>query len=642
MRLYIRKTGNPVWDGYLWWQADSDTTWDAARRVAITEPTYIDEQAAVTVNAEWTGTLNQIRIDLSAAQTADDCFEVSYVYIGRPSPGASQAQVSGVQQALASQILAEATSREALSVALTGLADPTGATIPSLSQGLLYDERVARVSGDEANTLLIQGVAARIEDPSTGLDALAQVQSTMQGQISSLDGVVTVIGQSIDDLLLSVDDLETGKADIGITDGLQAQINQMGGGEGLSLLAESMRSMRLTVDRLALGQAGVWLAGQNDRRELGNIVADVHQEATSRIDVTDDQVALHGRILDQINLDLGGKAGLDIVSALDGRVTATEGEIETIGTSLVSINASIGDLETGKADASAVNGLTTRVTDTEAGLQSLSEALIDVDATVGNMSAGGRWRVQATATEAGALATAGLGLVASEGGVLSEAALLMSAHPGGKSAVGVVADLFYVKDPAGRFDPWIIESGAAYFNRARIRDLDAVNFTAEKIDAKLILQNGSVIEDLIDVDTFSRFEDLPYTLEKYFPKGASGSSGGWYLAGTLIIDKPADKPCMEFIDINLNVTRDGAGSVGCSILIKRNGDGTDLNSGDDVIYRNATANWSETISETKMRSATLAESALRYDLWVSWAGSLAGNSTGSISFKCNSGVWVFR
>jgi hypothetical protein len=638
MRLYIRKTGNPVWDGYLWWQADSDTTWDVARRVAITEPTYIDGQAAVTVNAEWTGTLNRIRIDLSGAQTANDYFEVSYVYIGRPSPGASQAQVSGVQQALASQILAEATSREALSVALTGLADPTGATIPSLTQGLLYDERVARVSGDEANTQLIQGVAAQIDDPSTGLDALAQVQSTMQGQISSLDGVVTVMGQSIDDLLLSVDDLETGKADIGITDGLQAQINQMGGGEGLSLIAEAMRSMRLTVDRLALGQAGAWLAGQNDRRELGNIVADVHQEATSRIDVTDDQVALHGRILDQINLDLGGKAGLDIVSALDGRVTATEGEIVNIGTSLVSINASIGDLETGKADASAVNGLTNRVTSTEAGLQSLSEALIGVDARVDGVSAEGKFRVAATATETGALSTLGLSVAATASGATQQAAMLMSARSDGKSMIGFLADMVYFKDPAGKFDPFVIEGGAAYFNRARIRDLDAVNFTADKIDAKLILQNGSVIEDLIDVDTFSRFEPIQYNRLI-----TGGSTGNFTLVGTVIVTKPSDKPCIEFINVEVVTATSGGGSNAWGwVKVRRNGNASDPNSGEAFAEAYAqNSNQTVTVSETKMRGGTLGESTLRYDIWVHYTA-FASSGSASVSIKCDSGVWVFR
>lgn len=700
VRLYIRKTGNPVWDGYLWWQADSDTTWDAARRVAITEPTYIDGQAAVTVNAEWTGTLNRIRIDLSGAQTANDYFEVSYVYIGRPSPGASQAQVAAAQQALASQILAEASNREALSVALTGLAHPTGATIPSLSQGLLYDERVARVSGDEANTLLIQGVAARIEDPATGLDALAQVQSTMQGQISSLDGVVMVMGQSIDDLLLSVDDLQTGKADIGITDGLQAQINQMGGGEGLSLLAESMRSMRLTVDRLALGQAGVWLAGQNDRRELGNIVADVHQEATSRIDVTDDQVALHGRILDQINLDLGGKADLTLVSALDGRVTATEGQIVNIGQSILSIQGSIGALETGKADASvlvnyrtildsyskaetdtvattaatsatttlssaltpqivsaqnaaqaasdlaggkgeviysasapavakrlpqnlwiditgnantpkrwngsawvavtdkaatdaaaaaanaqatanananAVSALGTRVTSTEAGLQSLSEALIGVDAKVDGVSAEGKFRVAATATETGALSTLGLSTAATANGATSQAAMLMSARSDGKSMIGFLADMIYFKDPAGKFDPFVIEDGAAYFNRARIRNLDATNITADKLDARLILQEGSLITDLLAFNAVTEW--VPMQWSRYVSKPPNGygySDGAWITVKTVVIDIPPNRPMIEFMNIRSRAYKTGGNgnfhSIDLYTRIMRNGD----------------------------------------------------------------------
>ncbi|MBB6011868.1 hypothetical protein HNR59_001213 [Aquamicrobium lusatiense] len=361
VRLYIRKIGSPTWAGRLWWKATGDATWDASRRVDIAEPAFVDGVAAITVNVGWVGTIEQVRLDLTSAQSSGQGAQIKNFYIGEPAAGFSQAQASAMQQALASQILAEASSREALSVALTGLADPTGATIPSLSQGLIYDESVARVTGDEANTLLIQGVAAQIDDPSTGLDALAQVQSTMQGQISSLDGVVTVMGQSIDDLVLSVDDLETGKADIGITDGLQAQINQMGGGEGLSLIAEAIRSMHLTVEKLALGQAGVWLAGQNDRRELGNIVADVHQQTTSRIDATDDQVTLHGQILDRIRLDMGGLADLDAVQALDGRVTATESGIENIGQSILQMRGTIGDLETGKADASVLVNYRTKL-----------------------------------------------------------------------------------------------------------------------------------------------------------------------------------------------------------------------------------------------------------------------------------------
>lgn len=498
---------------------------------------------------------------------------------------------------LASQILAEATSREALSVALTGLADPTGATIPSLTQGLLYDERVARVSGDEANTLLIQGVAAQIDDPSTGLDALAQVQSTMQGQISSLDGLVTVMGQSIDDLLLSVDDLETGKADIGITDGLQAQIDQMGGGEGLSLLAESMRSMRLTVDRLALGQAGVWLAGRQDRTELGNIVADVHQEATSRIDVTDDQVALHGRILDQINLDLGGKASSTAVQVLGGRVVANE-----------------------------------------QGIQSLSEALIGVDAKVDGVSAAGKFRVAATATETGALSTLGLSVAATASGATQQAAMLMSARSDGKSMIGFLADMVYFKDPAGKFDPFVIEGGAAYFNRARIRDLDAVNFTAEKIDAKLILQNGSVIEDLIDVDTFSRFEPIQYNRLI-----TSGSTGNFTLVGTVIVTKPSDKPCIEFIGVEVVTATSGGGSNAWGwVKVRRNGNASDPNSGEAFAEAYAqNSNQTVTVSETKMRGGTLGESTLRYDIWVHYTA-FASSGSASVSIKCDSGVWVFR
>jgi predicted phage tail protein len=181
VRMRVRKTGAPTWAGFLWWRGVGDTTWDAARRVALTAPTYdANGIGLVTVSPTWTGTIDRIRVDMSAAQTATDALELDWVSIGRPSPGASSAALleeqtarANADSAIATDVLtltatvsgntsaitaeqtartnadaAEVTSRQALSAKLTGLNNPAAATLAGLTAGLVFDERTARVSAD--------------------------------------------------------------------------------------------------------------------------------------------------------------------------------------------------------------------------------------------------------------------------------------------------------------------------------------------------------------------------------------------------------------------------------------------------------------------------------------------------------------
>ena len=96
VKVRIMKTGSPVWQGTIWWQATGDSTWDAARSVTIAEPSTYDANgiAVATADMTWTGvTIEQIRIDLSSDQSATDYFKLDWVAIGRPAPGASTAMV---------------------------------------------------------------------------------------------------------------------------------------------------------------------------------------------------------------------------------------------------------------------------------------------------------------------------------------------------------------------------------------------------------------------------------------------------------------------------------------------------------------------------------------------------------------------
>lgn len=101
IRLRIRKVGTPTFLGSLQWQGAADTTWDVPTRTfALTAPVeYINGIGLITVNPGWTVTVDKIRIALSDAQTATDYFEIDWVAIGRPSPGASSAQLLTEQMA---------------------------------------------------------------------------------------------------------------------------------------------------------------------------------------------------------------------------------------------------------------------------------------------------------------------------------------------------------------------------------------------------------------------------------------------------------------------------------------------------------------------------------------------------------------
>ena len=185
VRMRIRRVGTPTFAGFIWWNAEGQS-WDAARRLAFDEPTYDANGIGLsTINLTWAGTIDQIRVDLSSVQTSTDYFEIDWFAVGRPAPGASTAQILEEQQARASADAAEAASRESLAVAILGQEDPTGLTIGNLTQGLIFDEREARVTGDSAN--------------ASNLLLLEAEVTNLSGDVTTLNSTVTVLEQAVAD-----------------------------------------------------------------------------------------------------------------------------------------------------------------------------------------------------------------------------------------------------------------------------------------------------------------------------------------------------------------------------------------------------------------------------------------------------------
>lgn len=75
---------------------------------------------------------------------------------------AALAAASAATQAGATAVAAEASQRQALSTKMTGLADPSGATLATLASGLLYDERQARSTAVSAVVTTTNAMVARM------------------------------------------------------------------------------------------------------------------------------------------------------------------------------------------------------------------------------------------------------------------------------------------------------------------------------------------------------------------------------------------------------------------------------------------------------------------------------------------------
>lgn len=129
VRMRLRKVGAPVWKGELFYTTTNDLVFGADKKVTEAEPTWTDGIATVTfdMDGEWlSDVVHQLRLDLADAITASDYYDIDWIAIGRPSPGASTA-------ALLSEVQARTAADQALASAQTTLQTTVNGHTASLS-----------------------------------------------------------------------------------------------------------------------------------------------------------------------------------------------------------------------------------------------------------------------------------------------------------------------------------------------------------------------------------------------------------------------------------------------------------------------------------------------------------------------------
>ncbi|NDW04079.1 host specificity factor TipJ family phage tail protein, partial [Jiella pacifica] len=387
VRARIRRTGSPVWEGRLWWTLAEGAGWSAPQSVTIAEPTFADNGTAVVVwETDATGTIERLRLDLSAAQTASDYFEIDWIAIGRPSPGASIASQEALRQTVVNGLASEATAREQLATSLTGAADPDGLALGDLSSGLLYQERTARSSADAALSQSILGLEASLDDAETALSASATALQSLTTRVSTAEGTIDGQGAAIvanSEALTALEGEVAGKASSTALDQLSQEVATLGG-DGLQSQASALRSVTARLLDLEMGlaeQEALGLVGDHATRQA---VATAYEQLDAYTRLVEGRVETEAKRVDGLSLTLGGKADLSIVNATRAEVVAQGSLLQTQVAAVTSLQQAIGT----KADLQAVTSLSQAVDQQGADIALVNSALTSLQGEVADKASG--------------------------------------------------------------------------------------------------------------------------------------------------------------------------------------------------------------------------------------------------------------
>ncbi|CAM6611731.1 TipJ family phage tail tip protein [Klebsiella michiganensis] len=253
MRLRIKRVGNPNWNGKLFWIGVNETGWSTQRTLNIPEPEF-DPSTGVTVisipDIAWSTseTVRRLRFDFSTNQTTVNYYMVDWLAVGRPTPGASQAQIQDLKTAMTAADAAEALARSQLAVQLRG--NYEGTDPANLVTGLVYNERVARVTAEQAiaadvTTLRTDfnsnkaAVTQRLDTLTSENQAQAQSLTQLQSGLTDANGKIGANSTAINQLRTDVTAID-GRvtANSQLLTGLQSDLNNIHVG-GTNLIPNS-------------------------------------------------------------------------------------------------------------------------------------------------------------------------------------------------------------------------------------------------------------------------------------------------------------------------------------------------------------------------------------------------------------------
>lgn len=253
MRLRMKRVGNPSWAGKLYWIGVDETGWNNARSLTIPAPDF-DPTTGITVlslpDLLWatSGTVRRLRLDFSTNQDANNYYAIDWMAVGRPTPGASQAQIQDLRTAMTAADSAEAAARNTLAVQLRGNYEGTDPS--KLVTGIIFNERQTRVTAEQAiasdvNTLRTDynankaAVTQRLDTLTSENQSQAQALTQLQSDLTDANGKIGANATAISQLKTDVTALD-GRvtANSSLITNLRSDLNNMRVG-GTNLIPNS-------------------------------------------------------------------------------------------------------------------------------------------------------------------------------------------------------------------------------------------------------------------------------------------------------------------------------------------------------------------------------------------------------------------
>ncbi|MCG1031992.1 DUF1983 domain-containing protein [Bacillus amyloliquefaciens] len=448
LKLRIKKVGAPAWAGEIRWRntaAFSDTN-----KFAVSEPAYNSDGIATLEcdDIPWLAdtTINQIRLDLSGKQDATNYFLIDWVAIGRPTPGAGMAALQQETAARVSGDQAEATARETLATQIRG--GYTGNDPSKLASGLLYTERQARITAQEAEVTERKKLESTVNaNKASVTQELATLTTEQEAQATTLSGLQVTVGKNTADITTVTKTVaDNNKAQTtalaavkATTDKNTADISTetTARTDGDSALGRRIDSLKVDVDgNTASRDAGI--VG-NVTNALANFTAFSDQRVTFAV----------GETKTMAEITEARKTAADATSAVAEQVTSLKATVEQNGqtnaAAITRIDKAVTDLES--ATATSIQQVTASIGKTNANVQTTSQAVADIN---GKLSAQWGVKVQVEANGIKRIAGIQLGIDAT-----------------GSSNFLVSADTFAVYNPTNKGQELVFAStGGQMFMRS--------------------------------------------------------------------------------------------------------------------------------------------------------------------------------
>ncbi|MGR8777539.1 TipJ family phage tail tip protein [Klebsiella quasipneumoniae] len=306
--LRFRKTGKPVWAGEIRWVSAGEN-FNNTKRYIVAEPEYADGVATLTVrDIPWTGNIDRIRLDLTNQQDASNFIEFDWIAVGRPAPGASTAALQDVRSTLSNALTAEAQARSTLAAQMRGSYD--GSDLEKVTSGLLYQEKMARVTAIQAEVKARESLQTQFNDNKAAVSGeLSSLTTEQRAQASRIGGLETSLGK---------------KADATALTSLTQKVEQ----QGATLTSQGAALTSLTN---RVGQTETGLAGTNEA--LSGLQSVVTRQG--------DRITSQGQSITKLTSDLGTTNSALVKKAEAAAVTALTQQVEQNGRDIRSNTDSI-------------------------------------------------------------------------------------------------------------------------------------------------------------------------------------------------------------------------------------------------------------------------------------------------------------